>query len=236
MYTLVWEENFEKDGMLNRNEWEYFEGCPHPEAELEYYQVENEENTFIKNNKLTIRAQKKDIGNFEYTSAKIRTKRSWKYGKFEIRAKLPLGKGTWPAIWLMPEGYREDEWPECGEIDIMEHLAQKLGIVHFSVHSSKYNWIKGNDRTKVYDIKERVYQYNTYTMIWTKKSIEMMVNNKLCFKEVVNDKTIETWPFDKEYYLILNLAIGGWGGAVDMNVCWPQDFIIDYIKVFQETM
>ena len=69
-----------------------------------------------------------------------------------------------------------------------------------------------------------------------KKSIEMMVNNKLCFKEVVNDKTIETWPFDKEYYLILNLAIGGWGGAVDMNVCWPQDFIIDYIKVFQETM
>lgn len=235
MYKLVWEENFEKDGMLNDKKWDYFIGCPHPEdGELEYYTKRNINNAYISEGKLHIRAQKEIKNNCDYTSAKVRTKQSWKYGKIEIRAKLPLAKGSWPAIWMMPKGSKEEDWPLCGEIDIMEHVAQNLGQIHFSLHTEKYNWLKDNKYTSIYRINELVYNFNVYSMEWTENEIRMYINDKLCFNQVIKDKSEEIWPFDKEFYLILSLAVGGWGGLEGIDDNWPQELIIDYIKVYQE--
>lgn len=237
MYKLVWKEEFDEDGLLDTNEWEYYSGCPHPEGgELENYMIESINNSFVKDGKLYIRAIKEETEAGEYTSAKVRTKRSWKYGKFEIRAKIPIEKGTWPAIWMLPKGAKEEDWPLCGEIDIMEHVAQNLGQVHFSLHTKKYNWLRENKYTNITQLKEKVYDFNLYTMIWEEDEIRILINNKLCYQErLLEKKTKEVWPFDKEFYLIFSLAVGGWGGLNGLSDKWPQDFIIDYVKIYQKS-
>ncbi len=182
-----------------------------------------------------IEARKEDWENKNYTSARLVTKgkQDWKYGRIEVRAKLPKGKGTWPAIWMLSTDMKE--WPEDGELDIMEHVGYNQGFIHASVHTKKYNHIIGTQKTDTLVVKNASEKFHIYTADWSPEKIDVYVDHQKYFTYINTEKTYEAWPFNQKLYLILNLAIGGnWGGQKGIdNSIFPQKFYIDYVKIYQ---
>jgi beta-glucanase (GH16 family) len=191
---------------------------------------------FIKNGILNIVAYKEKHLNREYTSAKLTTlnKKSIKYGRVEVMAKIPEGAGTWPAIWFLGENMREVGWPLCGEIDLMEHVGKNPKHIHFSLHSKSYNFHRHNQPTEVV-FKDDIFEgFHEYAMNWDEKSISFELDkvHVATFTKKKNDK-VDEWPFDQNMYLILNLAIGGnWGGAIDDSI-FPVSIQFKYVKVYE---
>lgn len=236
-YILAWSDDFETQGQIDRKKWKFDVGggC-WGNGELQCY-TDNANNIFIKDKVLHIRAYKENYQNFEYTSARIVSRESWKYGKIQIRAKLPLERGTWPAIWMLPDDFNGDNWPQCGEIDIVEHVAHMFGKVHFSLHSFKYNWMKENRYNRIIDIGNAVTEFNTYELEWDKNGFKLFINEEEVIKISKDQEEDESaWPFDKRYHLIMNVAVGGWGGWNGIGGDWPQDLEIDYIRVYQNVI
>ncbi len=206
--------------------------------ELQFYTNDRPENARVENGRLVIEARKETFENRGYTSAKLRTKGKveWKHGRFEIRAKLPAGRGTWPAIWMLA-GTDPFVWPDDGEIDIMEHVGFDPGVVHGTVHTQAYNHVKKTQQGAQITIADASTTFHTYAVDWTTKQIDFLVDGKLYFtfdKESYG-KRYEQWPFDQSFYLILNLAVGGnWGGqkGVDETI-WPQRMEVDWVRVYQ---
>ncbi|MDD2797693.1 MAG: glycoside hydrolase family 16 protein [Bacteroidales bacterium] len=196
-------------------------------------------NIVIEDGLLKITAKKigKEHKKGEYTSGRINSskKREFKYGRFEIRAKLPSGVGTWPAIWLLGHDIDQIGWPRCGEIDIMEHVGLDTAVIHSSLHSPSSFGMTVNTGTKKianYDCKFHIYGVN-----WTFNQLDFYIDSpdNIFYSYNPNIKNDETWPFDKPFYLILNLAIGGnWGGikGVDDSM-FPQEMLVDYVRVYQ---
>lgn len=151
----------------------------------------------------------------------------------EVRAKLPKGKGTWPAIWMLSKNIKK--WPDDGEIDIMEHVGYNQGFIHASVHTKKYNHIIGTQKTDTRLVKDATEKFHVYRADWPPEKIEMFIDNKKYFTYINTEKTYDAWPFDQPFYLILNQAVGGnWGGkeGVDSTI-YPQKFLIDYVRVYK---
>jgi beta-glucanase (GH16 family) len=172
-----------------------------------------------------------------YQSGRIHTKgkQSFQYGTFLFRAKLPKGKGSWPAIWLLPEDIGKVKWPLCGEIDVMEMIGRDPEVVHFSLHSQLHNHMIKTQRTKFNKIPTVQDTLHDYKMIWRKEGLSFFVDDvhQVTFDRPSDDR-IESWPFDKPYHLILNIAVGGtWGGEIDESSL-PYKMDITSIKVFQE--
>jgi beta-glucanase (GH16 family) len=173
------------------------------------------------------------------TSASIHTKdkASWKYCRVEVRAKLPLCLGTWPAIWMMPQVDTYGYWPSSGEIDIMEHVGYMPEQVHFTLHCATYNsGTATNPRNHSVNCYNVNTQFHVYAVEWKEDQIEFFVDGLLKFR--VKKKTTDTWrewPFYHPFYLILNSGFGGsWGGQQGINLAGlPQDYVIDYVRVFQ---
>ncbi len=172
-----------------------------------------------------------------YESARLVSygKKSWQYGRFVISAKLPKGVGSWPAIWMLPDDIKTGiRWPLCGEIDIMEHVGRDPENVHFSLHTGAFNHRKNNHRTYFEKIPGVLDEFHDYEMIWDETSISFLVDGKqkVTFEKKEGDTEAE-WPFNKPYYLILNIAVGGfWGGPVkDEDL--PFEMIIRSIKIYQ---
>ncbi len=172
-------------------------------------------------------------------SARINTKGkfSFQYGRIEIVAKVPSGKGTWPALWMMPEESRHGRWPKSGEIDIMEHVGNEPNKLYTCLHTEKYNHRLKEQYDRTVTIDGMVSDFHTYALTWEKNRITYAVDGKTVTTyergENGRDATHQGWPFDQPFYLIINLAIGGTlGGEVDME-CFPQDFVIRDIKVYQ---
>jgi len=242
-YKLVWADEFEYSGLPDSTKWNYdIGGHGWGNNEKQFYLEKSLENSFVKDRKLHIAALKKAYKNSEYTSARLTTYNRFliQYGKIEVMAKLPGGKGTWPAIWMLPETIRtkEEEWPLCGEIDIMEHVGNDPNMVHVSLHSKLYNHIKKTQITHFERLKDVFNEFHLYGFEWTTDNIKFYIDNKLFYeaKKGENGKvtTNEGWPFDKPYYLILNLAIGGnWGGEVD-NTIFPVEMQVDYVRMYQK--
>ncbi len=241
-WKLVWSDEFNDDGLPDSTKWKMdVGGNGWGNNEKQFYLNNSLENSFVKDGILHIVALKKNHEKNNYTSAKAITyqKFSLQYGKVEVMAKLPSGKGTWPAIWMLPESLRkgEEKWPLCGEIDIMEHVGKDPNVVHVSLHSELYNHIKRTQITH-YDTVQNVFDnFHKYGIEWTKDDITFYIDDKLFYKSVKGQdgrvSTNEGWPFDKPYYLILNLAIGGnWGGAIDDNI-FPSEMQIDFVRVYQ---
>jgi len=245
-YNLVWQEEFDCEGPPNPEKWTaQVGGHGWGNNELQYYTESG--NAWVENGKLIIEARLEEENaetheNKTITSARIRTvnKGDWQYGLIEVRAKLPQGLGTWPAIWMMPtEGGRN--WPACGEIDIMEHVGWRPKDIWATVHTGAYNHKIGTQKggTKVFD---NVFdEFNVYSVEWGPEKMIFRVNSEEIFvyspKEEMPEGTVteNEWPFDKPFHVILNVAFGGdFGGAkgIDMSVL-PVRMEVDYVRVYQ---
>ena len=237
-YQLVWHDEFSKNstGMPNEDDWWYEVWGPGKfNNELQRYvagQQDGHKVAQITDDKLIITALRS--GN-EVISARINTSRSWKYGYFEARLKLPKGKGTWPAFWMMPE--KAEVWPDCGEIDIMEEVGAKANYVSSSIHCKAYNHIKGTQKTKERYLDGAESEFHIYALEWTESFIRTYIDGKEWFT-YQNDGAgnLSTWPFNKAFYVKFNLAWGGdWGGMHGVDeTCLPTSYEIDYIRVFQK--
>lgn len=234
--TPVWEDNFDNNGAPDASKWSYdVGGSGWGNNELQYYTSGN--NVTVQGGNLNITAKKEVFSGRSYTSSRLISKGrgDWQYGRFEVRAKLPKGKGTWPAIWLLPSDNSYGTWPLSGEVDIMEHVGYDLNNVHCSIHCSAYNHSRGNQKMESRVVPGATDDFHVYRVDWTPYSMKGFVDGDQYF-EFINENTgFTTWPFNKKFYMILNLAIGGdWGGAqgVDDSI-FPTTMQVDYVKVFK---
>ena len=176
------------------------------------------------------RATAPDSGGQAYTSAKLVSRRAFGYGFYEIRARLPCGRGTWPAIWLLPSSGR---WPAAGEIDVMEMVGWDPNVVHATVHSAAYNHVKGTQRGAQVTVPTACTAYHRYQLDWRRDAILIGVDGR-AYMRVANDRPggAAAWPFTRPYQLILNLAIGGdWGGVKGVDdAALPQRMAVDYVR------
>ncbi len=233
--TLVFEDKFDLEGKPNPEVWTHEVGPKWSNNELQCY-TDAMDHSFVKDGVLTLRATR-GTGSCAYESARLVTygKKSWKYGRFVISAKLPKGVGSWPAIWMLPDDVKTGiRWPLCGEIDIMEHVGRDPETVHFSLHTGTFNHRKNNHRTYFEKMPGVMDEFHDYEMVWDESSISFYVDGKqkVSFAKKEGD-TVAEWPFDKAYYLILNIAVGGfWGGPVkDEDL--PYEMQIKSIKIYQ---
>jgi beta-glucanase (GH16 family) len=253
-WKLVWSDEFDKPGLPDPAKWGYETGFVR-NNEAQFYTRERKENARVENGMLVIEARKEQFKNpyfqpgdqaskkgrrnresADYTSASLTTqgKASWTYGRVEVRAKLPAGCGTWPAIWML--GTNQVGWPACGEIDIMEWVGFDPGVVYAHAHTKKYNHVQKTSRGDKITIPDASNAFHVYALEWYPDRLDFFVDDKKYFTYKNEGTGPDAWPFDKDQYLILNLAIGGsWGGkkGIDDN-CFPQRYFIDYVRVYQK--
>lgn len=238
-WKLSWSDEFNYTGLPDSSKWK-FETGGHGwgNHELQYYTETDTTNAIIKNGLLKITAHKKQFDKNQYTSAKLITKgrKLFQYGRIEVRAKLPAGRGTWPAIWMLGDNIDKADWPDCGEIDIMEHVGFKKDTVYGSIHTKSFNHSIGTQVTKGILIENPYTSFHTYAIEWTPEKISFFFDDKQYLGFDNQHKTTAEWPFDAPFYLILNLAVGGdWGGqqGVDDPI-FPASMYVDYVRVFQK--
>lgn len=230
---LVWEENF--DGTeLNLENWniELGDGCPNcgwGNAERQLYTADNH---LLKDGFLTITA-KKDGNKYSSTRITTQSKKEFKYGYIEARAKLPVGHGIWPAFWMLGSNIKNVGWPKCGEIDILEYVGREPQMVFTSLHTQDSH---GNTiNTKKTPFKNIEDGFHTYAVDWTKDKMDFYVDKQLVYTFAPENKTEDVWPFDQPFFLLINMAIGGnFGGPEVDDSIFPQKYIIDYIKVYNK--
>lgn len=246
-YSLVWADEFATDGLPDPARWRYDTHRNRQgwyNAERQYYAAGRLENSRVENGALIIEARAErlnrsrfpDWGRQRYTSARLYTHgtQAWTYGFFEIRAKLPCGVGTWPAIWMLPEDQSVD-WPDGGEIDIMEHVGHTPGEINQTVHTGAFNHIRGTHRTAKFRVDDACETMHNYQLLWTPDGILAGVDGqaKYQFERAGGDRA--RWPFDRPMHLLLNVAVGGhWGGQGGIRAdAFPARFEIDYVRVYQ---
>lgn len=239
--VLVWQDEFNYTGLPDSDKWAYDtegndEGWGNNESQ--YYTEANTENAFVEDGILKIIAHRKDYKGHEYTSARLMSKADWKYGRVEVKARLPEASGTWSAIWMMPGGwsFNDGNWPDAGEIDIMEHVGHDQGTVHASAHSRDYQWQKGTQKTAVIDIPTLTEQFHTYGLEWNEDVMHAFVDDSLYF-EYKNEGLGESkWPYNKPFYLLMNIAVGGaWGSVEGIDTTsFPQVMEVDYVRIYQK--
>ena len=203
--------------------------------ESQYY-TDRPQNVRVEDGKLIIESHKESYRGSKYTSSRIKTKNSWKYGRFEIRAKLPPGRGTWSALWALPTDWEYGNWPLSGEIDIMEHVGYEEDIIVTSLHNAAHSAgnIGGTDQHGYLELPNACEQFNNYILEWTEDEIKIIVNDRVSLQYSKQDKNWAKWPFDKRFHLIFNIAVGGnWGGAKGIDDgAFPSKMEIDYVRVY----
>ncbi len=240
-YTLVWSDEF--DGSeIDDSKWSHeVNASGGGNNELQYYTA-RPENSFVENGELHIVARQEEYtaeeGTRYYTSARMRTinKGDWTYCRIDVRAKIPFGQGMWPAIWMLPSDWVYGGWPSSGEIDIMEHVNLENQI-HGSVHTEAYNHRIGTQKSGQVNVPDADENFHIYSIIWTKDKIDFLVDNNQYFS-FANDGegNYKTWPFDKRFHIILNVAVGGdWPGNPTPETLFPKEMVIDYVRVYQAT-
>ncbi|KRD10861.1 glycoside hydrolase [Flavobacterium sp. Root901] len=226
---VLWSDEFDVDGAPNTSKWGYNTGTGDGwgNNELEYYTT-RPENVIISNGTLKIKAIKEEYMGSHYTSTRMLTKGkfSFKYGRAEVRAKLPVGGGTWPAFWMLGDNIDTAGWPLCGEVDILESVGNNPDVNHSSLHSPGRS---GNTPdTKTVTVPNSATEFHIYAAEWSAESIKFYVDDNLFYTYVNSAST----PFNQNFFLILNLAMGGnFGGAVDPNFT-SATFEVDYVRVY----
>ncbi|WP_430933635.1 glycoside hydrolase family 16 protein [Saccharicrinis sp. 156] len=240
-YKLVWEDEFEYTGLPDSTLWDYDqEGNPHGwgNNEEQFYTRERKENAWVENGILNITAIQEPYQDKNFTSARLISTADWQYGKVEVRAKLPDARGTWSAIWMMPGGWTFDDgdWPNIGEIDIMEHVGHDLGVIHASAHSKDYQWQKQTQKTATVKIEGVNEEFHSYILEWTPEVMKAYVDDNLYFTYRNEGLGVDKWPYDKPFYLILNVAVGGAWGSVEGidSLAFPQTMEVDYVRIYQK--
>jgi beta-glucanase (GH16 family) len=234
---LVWQDEFNYKGLPDPIKWNYdVGGHGWGNNELQYYTSGKPENARVENGHLIIEARKETVGKNEYSSARLVTKGKgdWTYGRIDVRARLPKGVGTWPAIWMLGSS-TPLKWPDDGEIDIMEHVGYDQGKVHGSVHCKKYFHSIGTQKTGNIQVPDCSEAFHVYSLDWDAEKITILVDDKPYFSFTNEHSGNDAWPFNKPFHLLLNIAVGGgWGGqkGVDASI-FPQKMEVDYVRVYQ---
>ena len=243
-WKLVWSDEF--DGTyLDESKWEYMLGdgtsfglpSGWGNNELQWY---TDDNITIEDGKLIITAKEQSMSGKDYTSSRIRTldMGDWKYGKFEIRAKMPIGQGIWPALWMLPTNFIYGGWAASGEIDIMEYLGHEPHKVHATLHYGG-EWPTNTSNQKTKTLSESTYHDNFHIF-----ALEWEEGKMRCYVDGEPYGGWSSWwtsaevnfpaPFDQKFHLLINLAVGGnWPGAPDATTEFPQLLEIDYVRVYQ---
>ncbi len=248
-YQLVWSDTFDYNGRPDPEKWNFETGFIR-NLEKQYY-TSRRKNCRVKEGKLFITARKERFKNkrfkeeaenwkrytrfADYTSASINTrgKFNFQYGYVEVRAKLPKGKGIWPAIWMLGADYSSKIWPENGEIDIMEHVGKIPDEIHGTLHFPADNELGYLSKNEIVKIDPSV-EFHIYGLKWDEEKIEFLLDNQVYHTFHLFEAGKEASLFRQQYYLILNLALGGkWAGDVDPDI-FPQEFVIDYVKIYQK--
>ncbi len=248
-WELVWNDEFDGDA-IDDQKWNKLLWRPGwVNNELQAY-TDRDTNLFVQDDNLVIRALI-EPGFFgtdytgttytaDYTSGRLNTagKGEWTYGRFDTRAKLPKGIGSWPAIWMLGSNISTVGWPHCGEIDIMEHVGFDEGNIHASIHTTDYNHVNGTQKSGQVIIPTATDSFHVYSLEWDSTYIRYLVDDEPYFF-IYNDSNgdEDKWPFNKPQYIILNLAVGGdWGGAegIDPSV-FPMEMKVDYVRVFEKS-
>ncbi len=239
---LVWADEFNYTGLPDSNRWAYNTGNGCPDVcgwgnnELQYY-TSRLQNARVQKGRLIIEAKKEDTANMHYTSARLVTKNKgdWQYGRVEVKAKIPAGRGMWPAIWMLPTKWEYGNWPNSGEIDIMENVGYWPDSALSTVHTGAYNGMLNTQKTAGIHRNGLSKQFHVYAMEWQADSICFFID-KVKYNVFKNDHTgIAAWPFDKSFHLLLNIAVGGnWGGKFGVDdAIFPQKMEIEYVRVYQ---
>jgi beta-glucanase (GH16 family) len=239
-WKLAWSEEFNYNGLPDSNKWGYdVGGHGWGNNELQYYTHASLNNVEVSNGSLKLKVLREDMEKKEYTSARLvtRGKEEFTYGKIEIRAKLPVGRGLWPAVWMLGTNVATTNWPDCGEIDIMEHVGFEKDSVFGTIHTKSYNHIIGTQKGKKIFIDNPYGAYHVYSIEWTPERMDFFLDHQL-YNHIQNEhKTTAEWPFDSPFYLLMNIAVGGnLGGkkGVDSTV-FPAAMEVDYIRVYKPT-
>ncbi|WP_081897792.1 glycoside hydrolase family 16 protein [Flavobacterium sp. 83] len=226
--SLVWSDEFNTDGAPDASKWTFQIWDPgNVNNELQSY-TNRSKNTIVEGGVLKIKAIREQYGKGDFTSGRLESngKFDFTYGKIVIRAKLPTGVGTWPAVWMLGSNIGSVGWPACGEVDILESVGKELNVNHSSLHSPGRSG--STPDTGTINVPNDNTEFHIYTADWKADSIKFYVDDKLFYTFVNSDK----FPFNKNFYLIVNLAMGGvWGGPVDPNFT-SSTFEIDYIRVY----
>ena len=257
-WTMLWQDEFDQDGSVNADKWNIETWPARKVNDEDQTYTTRAKNLRIEDGLLIIEAHKEDHAGAQYSSARVNSagKMDILYGKIEVRARLPKGQGSWPAIWMMPtDPYRYatncgpskidwqgngacDAWPNSGEIDIMEHVGYDHNIVHGTVHTKDYVWVHWSQRKgsiKLEDVDKNFYRYG---LEWTPDSLTTTVNDIPYFTYYRDSDDWASWPFNHPFHVILNLAIGGnWGragGPID-NSAFPMRLEIDYVRAYRAT-
>lgn len=241
-WKLVWQEEFDYNGLPDPSVWSFEtdgNSWGWGNGEDQYYTSKRLENAEVSNGTLKIKALLEDfVESHKYTSARINSKKvgGWKYGRIEVRAKLPEGQGIWPAIWMLPVDSEYGGWPDSGEIDIMEYFSHLPGKSYSTIHTKKFNHKIGTsigDHVKSDSLHD---DYHLYSIDWYPDRLEIFFDDSLVMKYKNPNKTYAQWPFDKPFNLLLNCAVGGdWirsNGGIDDTI-FPQVFEVDYVRVFE---
>jgi beta-glucanase (GH16 family) len=231
-WKLVWNDEF-NDSRVDLTKWEYeVNGDGGGNNELQYYTA-RDTNSYTRDGVLVIQALKEIYQNRQYTSARMRTrnKGDWKYGRFEIRAKLPYSPGIWPAIWMLPTDWEYGGWPKSGEIDIMECLGHDpwkiYGTIHFGSSVSAHQQMGGN-YTRSTSSPSFAADFHVFVIEWDSTSVQWYVDSIKYYT------AYKSSPFDKRFHLLLNVAVGGnWPGNPNDYTIFPQKMSVDYVRVYQ---
>jgi len=250
-WKLIWHDEFDNNGLPDSTKWSYEYGFVRNEED-QYYTQERLENTRIENGFLIIECRKEKFKNHmfkpesnfwkakkeyaDYTSASIITKGKFsiKYGRIEVKAKIPQGQGVWPAIWMLGDSITGKGWPACGEIDIMEFVGKEPGTIHGTVHFA----INGQHKSKggKFYTEKPFDNFHIYAIEWDSEKIDFFFDENKYFTFNISEADEGNYnPFREPFYILMNFAIGGsWGGEIDDKIL-PQQFIIDYIRVYQKS-
>ena len=241
-YELVWSDEFEGE-TIDESKWSFDIGdgcdrgiCGWGNRELQYY-TDDPDNAYVSNGNLIIRALKKPTMDYAYSSARMVTKNKgdWKFGRIDARARLPIGQGLWPAIWMLPTDNVYGGWPTSGEIDIMELIGSEpstvLGTIHWGHDTRRF-------QSSYYDLETGTFDqdFHVFSTIWTEDCIQFLVDD-IPYGEVNTRSTTQpsTWPFDQDFHLIMNIAVGGnLPGDPSPTLSFPRVMQVDYVRVYQK--
>jgi beta-glucanase (GH16 family) len=235
-WTLVWAEEFDTPGSPDPSRWTYDLGYV-ANDEAQYY-TSRSENVRVEDGTLVIEARREPWQGYDYTSGRIKTQglEEFVYGRVEIRAKLPTGRGTWPALWMLGASISQVGWPRCGEIDIMENVGFDPLTIHATVHTQA-NHVTGSPESGTIEASPPPWEdFHVYSMEWYPDRIDVFLDGEKYFTFENDGAGTDAWPFDQPEFIILNLAIGGnWGGqeGIDESL-FPHFLYVDYVRVYQQ--
>lgn len=237
-YDLVWNDEFDYEGLPSSEHWGYQTGGHGwGREELQLYTKDREENARVENGHLVLTARRENAGRNQFTSTRLVSKRKaeFTYGFFDIRAKMPSGRGLWPTIWMVGDTVTQIGWPNAGEIDIAEHHGRTPDSVYAAAQCIAANYANDTERSSAFYLPNAETAFNNYSLYWDRDELIWYINGEEYHREDRPDTfSTSNWPYQWPFYLIFNISVGGFeGGPVDGSI-FPSEMLIDYVRVYQE--